>query len=157
MKKFSIVLVALLSIVHAPFAFGCIGWASGLVSELTNKHGLCSDLPTPEEREKCYTFKQEYAQFWAAAVAELQKCESKPLGDSQMLLDSVALIRPQFENIEELIAALQPGNEKAHAAEAVLACIAAYHANNSKDDCFSRVDIVFIAKTKAGLNTPKCR
>lgn len=157
MKKFSIMLVALLSITNAPSALGCIGWANGLVAELLNKNGYCSDLPTQEEKEKCYEFKREYAQFWAATVARVEGCESEPIGDSQMLLSSALLISSQFKNIKALIAALQPGNEMGHIAEKMLADVAAYHAKNSEDKSFRRKDIVFIEKTQAGKSTPKCR
>ena len=163
MKKFSLMLVTLLSLASAHNAFGCIGWADGLVAELQNKYGHCSDLPTKKEQKECYAFKREYAQFWAATTAALNEGEavsgliSPTSNDGEVVLNSVSLIAPHFKNIKALKAALKLGNENACTAEQVLAKVVAYHAANSTYQSFGRIDICFIENTKTGIAAPKCR
>jgi len=162
MKKCSLMLVALLSLASAHNAFGCIGWADGLVAKLQNKHGYCSDLPTEYDQAVCYAFKKEFAQFLAADMAALERVKRLELvneltNDGQLILNSASFLFPHFENMKALIAALRVRNEDAQTAEQVLAEIAVSLANNSEDKSFGRLDIGFIYQTQAGIAAPKCR
>jgi hypothetical protein len=160
MKKFSILLIALLGIAHVSAALGCIGWAKSLVKQLRNKNGYCSGLPTQEEVEKCYEFKREYAEFWHHAVSEFRETNGLDC-DIEVLLESLLIVQNNFNSYDDFIKVLvnaqHETKENVHKAEDCLANVAIYHAEKSQDQSFGRKDIVFIGNTQAGQNTPKCR
>ncbi len=162
MKKLTLMLLALLSATNTPLTLGCIGWANKLVATLCNENGGCSDLPTEEQQKECYKFKQDYLSKWNTIKTALEEVQSdrpdmKIHDDCQMILDSQKFIVNPFKTTKELIAALAVGNNNAAAAEKIVAKMAAYHAENSTDSSFKRMDIRLIGMTEAGKNTPKCR